>query len=138
MFDLATFLGGSFIGVIIQQGFTFINKKREFKYEVFKLSYVKRLEIAESAITFYINHNSKIRPVIGALKIIIENFKNKTFENDLEFIITNFEKNIKNYESLNQEYFYKTSSICLYFDIDYNFEYSNRHEKILLIAGRFK
>lgn len=118
---IAGFLSGSLATLIIKYIIDAINKKVEFRRELMKLTYVRKLEKAENAIAFYYTYVTKIVELKKSFQVFIQALKkieNDDYDNDVEIIQNIINQNSAALTLLMSEKYFDINSIHLYFDLD--------------------
>lgn len=123
---LIGFLGGTLGTLIINSVIDFFNKKNEFKRELFRLTYERKLDKAEKAIAFHYSYLGKVMQMKNGLEVVSEAVNHlkgtdsSTSPMDIDIIsgiLTNVGASITELSSAAERDMY---AINLYFDLDDN------------------
>jgi tetratricopeptide (TPR) repeat protein len=122
MIDINTItgiLGGSLATLIVKEILNQINKRQDFKRELKKLTYIKKLERAESAIAYYWTYLGKVTEMKKSLEFIIKavnEMDEKAY--DIEIIQQTMHNTGLAITELSGEKYSNINSIHLYFDLE--------------------
>jgi|JI10StandDraft_1071094.scaffolds.fasta_scaffold00949_6 magnesium-transporting ATPase (P-type) len=118
-------LGGSIGTLIIKEIINQINRKIDFNRDIKKLTYVRKLEKAESAIAYYWTYLNKVIEVKKSFEIIIKVVNEiDESEKDIEIIQDTLDQNSKILAELAGDKYFDVNGIHLYFDLEDENEWS--------------
>lgn len=116
---LIGFLSGSFLTLIVKELINQFNKKQDFKRDIFKITYSRKLEIAEKAIAFYWTYLNQIISLKSSFQVLIQIIKEiEVKDNDFEVIQGVLEQNSKTLSELSGEKYFDVNSVHLYFNLE--------------------
>jgi tetratricopeptide (TPR) repeat protein len=112
-------LGGSLGTIIIKEVLNQINKKTDFNRDLFKVTYLRKLDKAENAIAFYYNYQNKIIEMKKSLEFVslaIQELDDKDY--DIEIIQSILDQTGKSFLELTSDKYSDINSINLYFELE--------------------
>lgn len=120
-FDTTTILGflsGSVATLFIKELFNQINKKKDFDRDIMRITYQKKLEKAEMAVSYYWTYFNKTAEIKKSYETFLKS-ANSIGENNFDTDIINslLEENKKNLAELVGKKFHDINGIHLYFDL---------------------
>ena len=118
-------LSGSLLTLFIKWLLDRFDKKTEFKREIFKITYNKKLEIAESAVAFYWTYQKQAIEMKKSVETLYLSLKDQNYPNtDPQIILTILNKNSEILTQLAGEKYFSVNGIHLYFDLEDEKEWS--------------
>jgi tetratricopeptide (TPR) repeat protein len=127
------FLGGSLTTVVVGWLLNSITKKQEFKRELIKATYLRKLEKAEKAVAYYYTYVSKVIELKKSLEVIIQaanEFNEK--DRDIQVIQAILEQNSKMLMELAGDKYGDVNSVHLYFDLEDKEKWNEQDFELLL------
>jgi len=116
---LVGLLGGSLGTIIIKEILNRINKKTEFNRELFKITYLRKLDKAENAIAFYYNYQNKVIEMKKSVEFVSNALKDEDDKDyDMSIIMNILEQTGKALTELGSDKYYDINSINLYFELE--------------------
>ncbi len=114
---IIAFLAGSLGTLLIKEVFNQINRRVDFKRDLHKQKFTRKLDKAEKAVGFYTTYLSTITEMKKSLELILKTIKE---DKDLEISIINeiLNQNSQNLSELMRNSYADTNSVYLYFDLD--------------------
>lgn len=127
------FLGGSLATILIKQIFDHFNRKTEFKREIHKITYIKKLELSEKAVSYYYTYNSAVNQIRQSVEKISSSFSNlDNSEDGLDTIQKIIDTNSIALKVLGESQEINVNGINLYFDLDDNNDWGDAESAQLL------
>lgn len=118
-------LGGSIGTLIIKEIINQINKKVDFNRDIKKITYVKKLEKAESAVAYYWTYLNKVVEVKKSLETVLKAVSEiDESEKDIEIVQETLNQNSKILAELAGDKYFDINGIHLYFDLEDEKEWS--------------
>lgn len=116
---ISGFLTGSLATLIVREIISQINRKVDFKREIIKITYQKKLEKAESAVAYYWTYLNKAIEVKKSLQTVHKAI-NEIDETklDIEIIANTLNLNSKILTDLGGDKYFDINGIHLYFDLE--------------------
>ncbi|ELR73517.1 hypothetical protein C900_04369 [Fulvivirga imtechensis AK7] len=116
--SIVGFLGGSLLTLIVKEVLNQINKKIDYNRDLNKITYQRKLQIAENAIAYYWTYLNKAIEIQKSVETLVKAAENEESEQDIDFIEQMLVKNSQLMEELGSHKYYDINSIHLYFDLD--------------------
>lgn len=127
------FLGGSLATLIIKEVINQINRKQDFKRELIKATYLKKLDKAEKAIAFYRTYLNQITLLKNSYQTVLKAVNESEEKDiDIEIIQEVLEHNSKAFSELSGEKYFETNSIHLYFELDDEERWSEDDQELFI------
>lgn len=116
---ISSFLGGSLITLIIKELISQWNKRQDFKLEIKRITYIRKLDKAERAIAYYWTYIDQLLQMKKSFEILL-NLINELEESDkdIEMIQQLINRNSQVFMELSSEKYFDVNSIHLYFDLE--------------------
>lgn len=112
-------LGGSLGTIIIKEILNRINKTTEFNRDLFKVTYLRKLDKAENAIAFYYNYQNKVIEMKKSVEFVSNALKELDEKDyDITIIMNILEQTGKSLIDLTSDKYYDINSINLYFELE--------------------
>jgi hypothetical protein len=113
------FLGGSLATLIIKEVINFFNKRQDFKRELIKATYQRKLEKAEKAIAYYWTYLKQVIILKSSFQVVIQAINElEEKDHDIEIIQGVLAQNSKALSDLAGDKYLDINSVHLYFDLD--------------------
>jgi tetratricopeptide (TPR) repeat protein len=123
--ELGSFLGGSVVTLIIKEFVNQYNKRQDFKRDLAKMTYSRKLEKAEAAVAFYWTYLDKVINIKKSVEVIIKAAKEMDEKDyDITIILQNLSKVSASMEEMSGVKYLDVHAINLYFDLDKNSQWS--------------
>lgn len=112
-------LGGSLFTLIVKEIINQINKKTDFNRELFKVTYLRKLDKAENAIAFYYNYQNKVIEMKKSIEFVSNAIKEMDEKDyDITIIMNILEQAGKSLLDLTSDKYSDINSINLYFELE--------------------
>jgi len=111
------FLSGSLGTLIIKEIFNLINRKVDFKRDIKKLTYIRKLEKAECAIAFYSTYLTTLIEMKKSFELLIKSIK-EDVDLDIEIIQNILNQNSVLITDLMTNKYPESNAVHLYFDLE--------------------
>lgn len=128
------FLTGSILTEVVRESLRLFTKGIEYKKELAKFTYERKLQLAERAMAFYYTYYERVMEVKKSYEIYIKLLDEYKTE-DTEIVQNLIDHNIKSLSELNGDKYIDINSIFLYFDLDHD-NYWGEKENGMLTEAR--
>ncbi|NBG66899.1 hypothetical protein [Acidiluteibacter ferrifornacis] len=118
-------LTGSLITLFIKEIFNQINKWSDYKRDITKLKFTRKLEVAEKAVSFYSTYLKNIVEMKKSYEIILNGI-NEGKDLDINIIQNILNVNSKNLDILLKESHLEANTANLYFELDDSKEWNEQ------------
>jgi len=113
------FLGGSIVTLVIREIINQINRKVDFKRELKKITYQRKIEKAENAVAYFWTYLNKAIEVKKSFETILRAINEiEEVEKDFQLILDCLSQNSKTLTDLAGDKYYDINAIHLYFDLE--------------------
>jgi tetratricopeptide (TPR) repeat protein len=127
------FLGGSLATLIIKEVINQINKKQDFKRELTKVTYIRKLEKAEKAVAYYWTYLNQLVIIKSSFQVVIQAVNElDEKDNDIQIIQGVLEQNSKAISDLAGEKYFDVNSVHLYFELEDEEKWGEKDGELLL------
>lgn len=138
------FLGGSLLTLAIKEIINWFTKRMEYQREIRKLTYVRKLDVAEKIMAHYIVYVQRL----GVIKILLDEWVEQLKKlnviglNQMNDYLAKYGKELEELDKLSLD---NRNAAYLYFDIDHLVQWAEHHNrlgygvliKVQSIADRF-
>ena len=129
------FLGGSLATLIIKEVINQINKKQDFRRELTKATYLRKLEKAEKAVAYYWTYLNQVVILKNSYQVVIQAVNElEEKDNDIQIIQGVLEQNSKALADLAGDKYLDINSVHLYFDLEDTEKWGEQDGELFLKA----
>ena len=130
------FLTGSLLTEVVRESIRLFTKGIEHKKDLAKLTYERKLQMAENAMAYYYTYYERLIEIKKSYQIYVK--KLEKFEiDDAEMIKDLIEKNNKLLSDLSHDKYLDINAVFLYFNLDHD-NYWGEQDNGLLTEARMK